>query len=145
MWPLLKISEAITYDSLYPANFSKSLLSRSFSFTQIPFPLATDQIRTSLVVQAVKKLPAMQETQVWSLVGKIPWRRKWQLTPVFFPRESHGQKTLLATVRGLQRGRHDWVTDAFTLATLYFPILSPFLSFFLLLFSPVFKGLRQQF
>ena len=79
MWPLLKISEAITYDSLYPANFSKSLLSRSFSFTQIPFPLATDQIRTSLVVQAVKKLPAMQETGVRSLVRKIPSRRKWQL------------------------------------------------------------------
>ena len=23
-------------------------------------------------------------------VGKIPWRRKWQLTPVLFPGESHG-------------------------------------------------------
>jgi len=32
----------------------------------------------------VKNLPAMQET--W--VGKIPWRRAWQLTPVFLPRES---------------------------------------------------------
>ena len=27
-------------------------------------------------------------------VGKIPWRRKWQPTPVFLPRESHGQKSL---------------------------------------------------
>ena len=27
-------------------------------------------------------------------VGKIPWRRKWQSTPVFLPRESHGQKSL---------------------------------------------------
>jgi len=25
-------------------------------------------------------------------VGKIPWRRAWQLTPVFFPGESHGQR-----------------------------------------------------
>ena len=24
-------------------------------------------------------------------VGKIPWRRKWQPTPVFLPGESHGQ------------------------------------------------------
>ena len=24
-------------------------------------------------------------------VGKIPWRRKWQPTPVFLPRESYGQ------------------------------------------------------
>ena len=27
-------------------------------------------------------------------VGKIPWRRKWLLTPVFLPRESHGQGSL---------------------------------------------------
>ena len=25
-------------------------------------------------------------------VGKIPWRRKWQPTPVFLPGKSHGQK-----------------------------------------------------
>ena len=29
-----------------------------------------------------------------SWVGKIPWRRKWQPTPVFLPGESHGQKCL---------------------------------------------------
>ena len=28
-------------------------------------------------------------------VGKIPWRRKWQPTPVFSPRESHGQRRLV--------------------------------------------------
>ena len=28
-------------------------------------------------------------------VRKIPWRRKWQLTPVFFPIKSHGQKGLV--------------------------------------------------
>ena len=28
-------------------------------------------------------------------VGKIPWRRAWQLTPVFLPRESHGQRSLV--------------------------------------------------
>ena len=27
-------------------------------------------------------------------VGKIPWRRKWQPTPVFLPGEFHGQKSL---------------------------------------------------
>ena len=27
-------------------------------------------------------------------VGKIPWRRKWQPTPVFLPEESHGQRSL---------------------------------------------------
>ena len=27
-------------------------------------------------------------------VRKIPWRRAWQLTPVFLPEESHGQRSL---------------------------------------------------
>ena len=27
-------------------------------------------------------------------VGKIPWRRAWQPTPVFLPGESHGQGSL---------------------------------------------------
>ena len=27
-------------------------------------------------------------------VGKIPWRRAWQLTPIFMPGESHGQRSL---------------------------------------------------
>ena len=26
--------------------------------------------------------------------GKIPWRRAWQLTPVFLPGESHGKGSL---------------------------------------------------
>ena len=28
-------------------------------------------------------------------VRKIPWRRKWQPTPVFFPGKSHGQRSLV--------------------------------------------------
>ena len=28
-------------------------------------------------------------------VGKIPWRRKWQPTPVFLPEKSHGQRNLV--------------------------------------------------
>ena len=49
-------------------------------------------IRASLIAQSVKSLPAMQETHSW--VGKIPWRSKWQHTPVFLPGESHGQRSL---------------------------------------------------
>ena len=45
----------------------------------------------SLVAQTVKHLSAMQET--W--VVKIPWRRKWQPTPVFLPGKSHGQRSLM--------------------------------------------------
>ena len=42
------------------------------------------------MAEMVKNLPAMKET--W--VGKIPWRRAWQPTPVFLPGESHGQRSL---------------------------------------------------
>ena len=28
-------------------------------------------------------------------VGKIPWRRKWQPTPIFLSGESHGQRRLV--------------------------------------------------
>ena len=30
-----------------------------------------------------------------SWVGKIPWRRKWQSTPVFLPEKSHRQRRLV--------------------------------------------------
>ena len=42
-------------------------------------------------------------------VGKIPWRRKWQHSPVFLPRESHGQRSLAGTRS--QRLRHELATE----------------------------------
>ena len=42
----------------------------------------------SLVAQMVKNLSAMQETGFNPRVGKIPWRRARQPTPVFLPGES---------------------------------------------------------
>ena len=49
-----------------------------------------------LVAQMVKHLPAMQETQVWSLgQEKIPQRRQWQPTPVLLPGKFHGQRSLV--------------------------------------------------
>ena len=45
---------------------------------------------------ASEKEPACQHRRgdfnPW--VGKIPWRRAWQPTPVFLPGESHGQRCL---------------------------------------------------
>ena len=41
-------------------------------------------------------------------VRKIPWRRKWQPTPVFLPRLFHGQ------TMGSQRVRHNWATNTST-------------------------------
>ena len=34
-------------------------------------------------------------TELMSSLGKIPWRREWLPTPVFFPGEFHGQRNLV--------------------------------------------------
>ena len=45
---------------------------------------------------AVKNLPAgARDTDLIPWVGKIPWRRKWKLTPVLLPGKSHGQRSLV--------------------------------------------------
>ena len=54
---------------------------------------------TLLVAQRLKRLLGMWETRVDPWVGKIPWRRKWQPTPVVLPGESHGGKSLLGYSR----------------------------------------------
>jgi len=48
----------------------------------------------------------MQKT--W--VGKIPWRRKWQSTPVFLPENPMDRGVWQATVHGVARVGHDLAT-----------------------------------
>ena len=44
-------------------------------------------------------------------IQKIPWRRKWQPTPVFLPGKFHGQRSLAGyNPWGCQRVRHDLAT-----------------------------------
>jgi len=38
-------------------------------------------------------------------VRKIPWRKKWQPTPLFLPGKSHGQRSLRATVHGVAKNQ----------------------------------------
>ena len=45
------------------------------------------------VVKNSSAVQEPEETQVRSWVGKIPWRRAWQPTPVFLPGESLGQRS----------------------------------------------------
>ena len=67
---------------------------------------------TSLMAQQVKNPPMRQEAQKKGFdpwFGNIPWRKKWQSTPVFLPgkiprtEEPGGLQSV-----GLQRLRHDW-------------------------------------
>ena len=73
---------------IQPNSFSKKVLRKTFKRVLGDFPGGS----------VVKNLPAKAgaawrcrfDTQVW----KIPWRRKWQPTPVFLPKNLHGQKSL---------------------------------------------------
>ena len=56
------------------------------------------KVRTSLVAQMVKNLPAGQEIRFDPWVRKIPLRRAWQLTPIFLPGELHGQRNLAGCI-----------------------------------------------
>ena len=46
----------------------------------------------------VKSLPAnagyIRNTGLIPGLGRLPWRKAWQPTPVFLPGESHGQRSL---------------------------------------------------
>ena len=52
-------------------------------------------------------------------IGTIPWRRAWQPTPVFLPGKLHGQRSLGATVHGLQRVPHEVTLHAHVLLSHY--------------------------
>ena len=69
-------------------------------------------LQASLVVKRVNNLPAMQETWVQSLGWENPWRRKWQLTPVFLAGKSHGQRSWAgySPWGGSQKVRH-WAAN----------------------------------
>ena len=50
-----------------------------------------------------------------SWIGKIPWRRRWQPTPVFLFGESHGQRTPWQSM-GSQTVGHSWSDLALTVS-----------------------------
>ena len=51
------------------------------------------------MARVVKNLPAsaedVRDRGSIPRVERFPWRRSWQLTPLFLPGESHGQKSLV--------------------------------------------------
>ena len=86
------------------------------------FPLAGE--RASQVAWWGRICLPTQETLVWSLGGKIPWRRARHPTPVFLPGESHGQRSLMGYSPWGHKVRHDWVTE-YTLSSHTFSDRTP--------------------
>ena len=78
---LFHMDSAILWVNLWP----HSIIIRTFFNTILGFPDGP----------AVKNLPALGGPGFNSWVGKIPWRRAWQPTPVFLPGESHGWRNLV--------------------------------------------------
>ena len=105
----------------------------------------------SPVAQKVKNLPAVWETRVEPWVRSIPWKRKWQPTPVFLPGESHGRRSLAGyspwgcRVKLLCSLIHSYSCQLghFLLSPLFHLLsslpLSPFFPSFLFYLPPLFK------
>ena len=62
-----------------------------------------------LIMVLIKRLSTMWETWVRSLGREVPWRKKWQSTPILLPGKSHGQRSLVGYIQsmGSQRVGHD--------------------------------------
>ena len=74
-----------------------SLLLEVFLIIYLSFATPYLSKRASLVVLVVKNLPANAgdiERGFDPWVGKTPWRRAWQPTPLLLHGESHGQRSL---------------------------------------------------
>ena len=56
----------------------------------------------------VKNLPINAKDRFNPRIGKIPWKRQWQPTPVFLSGEFHGVKSLVGhSPGGHKRVGHD--------------------------------------
>ena len=91
------------------------------------------------MTQMVKYPPAMQETQVDPWVGKISWRMEWIPTPVFFPGEFHGQRSLVGygLLGRKELDTTEWLTYTHTPYDKYtYNMLDTFPKYTLVIFNP---------
>ena len=71
--------------------------------------------RACLKAQMIKNLPAMQETQFWSLgPARSPGERNGNPLQYYCLENSMDRGVWWATVHGSQRVRHSWVTNTFS-------------------------------
>ena len=74
-------------------------------------------------------------------VRKIPWRRKWQPTPVFLPGKSYGQRSMVGyNPSGRERVRHDQVT---TQQEVVRPMSYSILAFIMMIYNCLFTCLSS--
>ena len=78
----------LVWSSLSPFVSADSMVSFFLWLSNIP-------LQASPVAQQWRICPQCRRYGFSPSVGKIPWRRKWQPTPVFSPGKSHGQRSLV--------------------------------------------------
>ena len=61
----------------------------------ILYQIHTNTYRASLIIQSVKNLPAVQESQVLSLGWEDPLEKEIAPTPVLLPGKSHGWRSVV--------------------------------------------------
>ena len=87
----LNFVAAITIHSDFGAQENK--ICHCFHFFPICLPLSDWTGCHDLIFLMMSFKPAFSLS--FLSFGKIPWRRKWQPTPIFLPEKSHGQRSLM--------------------------------------------------
>ena len=99
--------------------FSRSMSGGLFDFSTKLIPLELDHvlplfnIQSDPIVQWIKNPPAVRRPRRFGFnpwVGKMPWRKKWQPTPLFLPEKIPWTEELWFIVKGLQSVGFDWVS-----------------------------------
>ena len=90
-WSLLKL---MSTESVMPSNHLT--LYHPLLLTPSVFPSTTKETlpRWCSDKESICQCRRHKRHGFYHCVGKIPWRRKWQLTPVFLPGKPHGQRSL---------------------------------------------------
>ena len=86
----LNFVAAITIHSDFGAQENK--ICHCFHFFPICLPLSDWTGCQDIIFLMMSFKPAFSLS--FLSFGKIPWRRKWQPTPIFLPEKSHGQRSL---------------------------------------------------
>ena len=114
-----RLNLGLSYKFFYNVTFNISIVNQSlihacsYLSVLIMFYYELEEIMSFPGSSMVKNPLALSETWVECWVGKIPWRRKWQPTPLFLPGQSHGQRSLVGYSPWHQkRVGHDLPTKA---------------------------------
>ena len=81
------------------------------NFCLLEISSTTQSDAASLVAQTIKCLSQCGRPRFDPWIGKIPWRRIWQHTPLLLPGKSHGRRILVVYSPQDRRVGHDWVTS----------------------------------